>query len=1461
MPTTTRSRRNSNTTKKMLSFSSSRSRLPLFPLLLVLALVLLMMTTRHTVLGAVSCTSNEYCRQQYNSNNTVCIPSTLTCSNPYESGCLKAILGENHWPDKRVCNSDDYKDRPENYSFFCQSNEWFQDIYPELRIHQGNWETSILLAWLYQVILMEILHVPITVGYTSNSTNITSFYSTNPTFEYSPEGYYYDALLPVSINPLQQDLYSDDEDIDYDCSKTTEPCIHIMPEVWPGAKTEYEPYIQQHHLESPTPNGLLGKYGLHVPSFTVKEYPQFSIWYGLAGEENRQLLAEVFKFPTTWHDYCTQVSTTNCSIPDNVATRFPNKNEEENVDELDMYFHEDDYTGYFRYTDANNCTLNPTTCIGHVLQTPCTYTSRLEQQLYWNNIVGLLDMKKGIEVTPYSYSQMMQVMYAAQKTRSHIIGIWWQLDTLAEEFVSTDFELQYILFPSPSRTCQQHRVSVEDKCNAKNFTARIGTKEGACGDDILPLQRLFSTSIREVTYRVSDVDQSPALEFLKNFHLENLDLKRIMELWLHPNRNEDGTVNIGDGVIFDDGGDGTLFNDGSGNSTTSPRSTNIVSDKYGNDARTAICTWVASNLERIYDSIPPGYPRRVVENSNYQASYLYAAQTYAAIVGVLAALSLFFCWKYRLTKTMVFAQPGFLYLILIGFIMISIGGGILYPVYPSELRCTFSAWLLTLGYTIELVPVLVKTSAINLLIRSSRKQKRVNISRRVMLLKVFVVSVIVALYMVAWTLLDPPKETETRTLSETHADLIFHDVRCSSQSEIWRHVAFAWLALLLMMSALLAYQSRDVMEQLNESKSLAVMVYSHFLFVIFRSVCTALYITNTYSYAQIAAVFSVIFSTDALLAMAIYVWPKIYLARKDPDDFRLGMMKGRASGVNRNSSIAQSRRTDSLVSSDGGVGSHCRLNILTCTANMGNAEPTDESLKAWIPPNGDMSLLKPLDSRHMPEGTFDVIVIGMQEATWKEKLFKKSFVSEKLSEDEVLNAMEEKNTAQLREMVHTILGDDYSQISDEQRGQMRLQIWASDRVVSDITDIRISGANTGIGNVLANKGGIVMTIKYQDTRISFLSAHLAAHEGENYYKNRCDNIKAILREAKTFGLSSKIDVATSSHHMFFMGDLNFRTKFGQEGSHEDNVKRAMTMIDDKNYADLYSYDELQKGLDHGDMLVGFETLPCDFPPTFKVERQDDFVYKDQRTPSYTDRILFKSAEGLGRNLRPLAYEPCVDFITSDHKPIRGAFSILPNALMAEEVKIEGSYQLTITNMRCRGLPPADSDGSSDPYLMFMWDSDHLESSTESFVDKIRRKFLGRSWPRTAYISKTLNPDWEDEEIELVMSDCTVGSDQMLFVAVIDYDAVGKDECLGVLALNLKKIVDIPKKRAQKVIDIDRDLLMEGKRAGKIEFTITATREVSAPSLREKFRRMSVSVSHGMVSSRMSKELTQPTPQD
>lgn len=83
----------------------------------------------------------------------------------------------------------------------------------------------------------------------------------------------------------------------------------------------------------------------------------------------REGMAQIFKRPTSWGQYCMLVSPNNCTEPDEVAARAPLG------EETEKYFQEGLFTGYFRYTEQSNCTLHPDSCTGHIVSPPCSWTT------------------------------------------------------------------------------------------------------------------------------------------------------------------------------------------------------------------------------------------------------------------------------------------------------------------------------------------------------------------------------------------------------------------------------------------------------------------------------------------------------------------------------------------------------------------------------------------------------------------------------------------------------------------------------------------------------------------------------------------------------------------------------------------------------------------------------------------------------------------------------------------------------------------------------------------------------------------------------------------------------------------------------------------------------------------------------------------------------------------------------
>ena len=311
--------------------------------------------------------------------------------------------------------------------------------------------------------------------------------------------------------------------------------------------------------------------------------------------------------------------------------------------------------------------------------------------------------------------------------------------------------------------------------------------------------------------------------------------------------------------------------------------------------------------------------------------------------------------------------------------------------------------------------------------------------------------------------------------------------------------------------------------------------------------------------------------------------------------------------------------------------------------------------------------------------------------------------------------------------LHYLLEDQlpsYKRALSFQQGEMRLIIYYQESAV-DLELLSVKAKNTGKGG-LANKGGIVAEVNVnQSTRLAFATAHLEAHEGNEKYATRCSSVASILRGTESSATPCKCDASMASHFMFFMGDLNFRTRLtGYEPGSDEHIEATHELVGSTTYADekrrkmeekarkdkekkgdegdeseslhqegdddvelvdlndisqspsaetdipddpppscyypLNQADELAYALKIKECFVGFRTPYCNFPPTFKVGRQLGYKYNPKRSPSYTDRILYKTSDQLESALTPILYEPVNGFVSSDHKPIRGAYDILLN---------------------------------------------------------------------------------------------------------------------------------------------------------------------------------------------------------
>jgi endonuclease/exonuclease/phosphatase family metal-dependent hydrolase len=279
-----------------------------------------------------------------------------------------------------------------------------------------------------------------------------------------------------------------------------------------------------------------------------------------------------------------------------------------------------------------------------------------------------------------------------------------------------------------------------------------------------------------------------------------------------------------------------------------------------------------------------------------------------------------------------------------------------------------------------------------------------------------------------------------------------------------------------------------------------------------------------------------------------------------------------------------------------------------------------------------------------------------------------------------------------------------------------------------VHSIRKSTEATGLGNVLGNKGGTVVSFGFHDLSMCFVNTHLAAHQDQT--KRRNADVASVV-SGINLGKTQKMDILNSYHHVFWMGDLNYRLDYGGQGDEKEpspeQHAEMVSLIKQKKYSELFQYDQLTAERNAKHVFYGFNEGQYNFPPTFKVARgTEDIEYNPKRSPAWTDRILWRSFPGFVAKQTSL--KSCDELTTSDHKPVSAIFAMERFELSPAIDPLLGPATLKITNLACQDLPVGDVTGSSDPFIRFSGD------------------FVVGGERETKHMKKTLNPKWDNKDV-------------------------------------------------------------------------------------------------------------------
>ena len=220
----------------------------------------------------------------------------------------------------------------------------------------------------------------------------------------------------------------------------------------------------------------------------------------------------------------------------------------------------------------------------------------------------------------------------------------------------------------------------------------------------------------------------------------------------------------------------------------------------------------------------------------------------------------------------------------------------------------------------------------------------------------------------------------------------------------------------------------------------------------------------------------------------------------------------------------------------------------------------------------------------------------------------------------------------------------------------------------------------------ANKGGIGIRLKVDDTSLAFVTAHFAA--GQSAVEERNRDYWTI-----TNGLPFKTSKLLDNDNVFWFGDFNYRVDM-------DNQVARMR-ISKRDYKDLWDADQLSIQMRNGDAFKDFQEGGLNFDPTYKYDN-GSISYdtsEKQRVPAWTDRVIYR-----GDFISLLEYGRG-EQVMSDHRPVKAVFNVSvalhdPAAKARIDAQIRRQSQSTEsgagpissrTSLSSTALPPPSTD--------------------------------------------------------------------------------------------------------------------------------------------------------------------------
>eukprot|EP01062_Namystynia_karyoxenos_P052161 TRINITY_DN414_c0_g2_i1.p1 TRINITY_DN414_c0_g2~~TRINITY_DN414_c0_g2_i1.p1 ORF type:complete len:828 (+),score=244.38 TRINITY_DN414_c0_g2_i1:82-2565(+) len=392
--------------------------------------------------------------------------------------------------------------------------------------------------------------------------------------------------------------------------------------------------------------------------------------------------------------------------------------------------------------------------------------------------------------------------------------------------------------------------------------------------------------------------------------------------------------------------------------------------------------------------------------------------------------------------------------------------------------------------------------------------------------------------------------------------------------------------------------------------------------------------------------------------------------------------------------------------------------------------------------------------------------------------------------------------------------------------EMRLIVFVKERDSWRVGDNAATQEATGVAHVGGNKGGLCVAMRYMNTPLCFVAAHLAAHQ--TVLSRRASDVSEIIEGVSGAVGTKGVDVTHEYTHVFWMGDLNYRIDTLEDSAsfkkddpewyatvRLESKQQVLKLIKEQKWEPLWEDDQLRKAMQRcklkprGQPLLfpGFvEVDDPAFPPTFKVipshkaekaaQGGASTEYDTKRVPAWCDRVLYSRlfTHTADDSVKVRKYFSVPSLCTSDHKPVGAVLDLQVRHQWPLHWPPVRGCRLCIQffNLRAHGVQAADISGTSDPYILFQ----------SSFTTEVVRSSVAR---------RTLSPVWKDV-ITLTgsLGDFIWLAGEYLTMCLLDWDQTSKDDPIGQAVLCLQGRCDA------RVHDFDLDIIQYGKHQGRLQ---------------------------------------------